>query len=134
MRTAPGPQFIRLSKYNCTASPRSSTPFINLNLLVSGTTPHSSYHCADPMGLLLQDKWIDPPVQDLWVSGTYKLQLFWFGRNFFYLYGTSHLLCFLREGECSSLYPFASRLVVIIEGRRGGRLQTKTNLHKSNLI
>lgn len=130
MRTAPSPQFIRLSKYNCTASPRSSTPFINSNLSVSGTTPHSSYHCADPMGLLLQDKWIDPPVQDLWVSGTYKFRLFWFGCIFFYLYGTSNLFCLLGEGECSSLHPFSSRLVKIIQGRRDCRLQTKTNLHK----
>lgn len=50
VRTAPGPQFIRLSKYNCTANLRSSPPFINSNLLVSGTTPHSSNYRADPMG------------------------------------------------------------------------------------
>lgn len=103
MRTAPGPQFIRLSKYNCTANLRSSPPFINLNLLVSRATPHSSYYCADPMGLLLQDNWIDPLAQDPWVCGTYKL-LFW-------LFGeTSHLFCF--HGEWSCLYPFASRTYI----------------------
>lgn len=69
------PQFITVSKYNCAAGLRSSTPFINLNLRVSGTTPHPSYLCADPTGLLLADKWIDPPVQDLRGSGTYKLLL-----------------------------------------------------------
>lgn len=126
MRTPPGPQFIRLSKYNCTASPRSSTPFINSNLLVSGTTPHSSYHCADPMGLLLQDKRIDPPVQDLWVSGTYKLQLFWFGCHFFYLCETPHLLWFLREAVISPPSLLSPDCAKIIEGRRGGRMQTRT--------
>lgn len=87
------------------SQPQTSTPFINSILLVSDTTPHSSYHCADPMGLLLQDKWIDPPIQDLWVSGTYKLQLFWFGFIFFSLCETFSFLCFLREADWSSPPP-----------------------------
>lgn len=76
VRTAPSRQFITVSKYNCRAGLGSSAPFINPNLRLSGTTPRSSCLRADPAGLLLADKWIDPPVQDLRRSGTYKLQRF----------------------------------------------------------
>lgn len=132
MRTAPGPQFIRLSKYNCTASPRSSTPFINPNLLVSDTTPHLSYYCADPMGLLLQDKWIDPSVQHLWVSGTYKLQLFWFGYIFFPCVRPLTSSAFLgRQGDLP-LYPIASRLGKMIEERKGGGTPKKDHFTQVN--
>lgn len=136
MGTAPGPQFIRLSKYNCAAGPRSSTPFINSNVSVSGTTPHSSHHCADPMGLLLQDKWMDPPpsVQDLWVSGTYKLQLFCFGCNVFYRCKTSHLLCFLggRQSDPSSiLFAFQTRRG-LLKGEALVEYKQRPNIHKSS--
>ena len=140
MGTAPGPQFIRLSKYNCAAGPRSSTPFINSNVSVSGTTPHSSHHCADPMGLLIQDKWMDPPhrppcVQDLWVSGTYKLQLFWSGCNVFYRCKTSHLLRLLggtQSDPSSILFAFQTRRGLLKE-ESALRIQTKTKYTRVEL-
>lgn len=66
-------------------------------------------------GPLLQDKWIDPPFQGLCVSGTYKLQVLWFGCHFLYLCKTSHLICFLREKEWCSFSSFFLRLCEIIE-------------------
>lgn len=106
--TAPGPQFIRLSKYNCAAGPRSSTPFINSNVSVSGTTPHSSHHCADPMGLLLQDKWMDPPPPFRTCGCLAHINCNSFALDVMFFTGVRPLTSFASSGEGRVILPPSS--------------------------
>lgn len=130
MRTAPGPQFIRLSKYNCTASPRQA------HHLLTRFSWCQAQHLIHPTSVLIPwafyfktSGWI-LPFGTCGCLAHINCNCFGLDVRFFPCVRPFPSFSFLGSRIDLPIYPFASGLCQMIKGSKGCRKQAKTTLHK----